>query len=189
MKILFVNKYLFPKGGSETYVMALGKCLESHGNPVQFFGMDHSERCLGNTVNAYSDNMDFHSRGRLNKISYPVRTIYNAKSRKKIRQVLDDFQPDAVHLNNFSYQLTPSIILEIDRWRKENAGSFILHTTITLFARTTCSIMWNSTDAVNPVLADTLPIVQRIDAFTALWREAWWARLRLFSGTDMVFIG
>ena len=99
--------------------MALGKCLESHGNPVQFFGMDHSERCLGNTVNAYSDNMDFHSRGRLNKISYPVRTIYNAKSRKKIRQVLDDFQPDAVHLNNFSYQLTPSIILEIDRWRKE----------------------------------------------------------------------
>ena len=34
--------------------------------------------------------------------------------------MLDDFQPDVCHLNNFNYQLTPSIILEIVKWRKEN---------------------------------------------------------------------
>ena len=33
--------------------------------------------------------------------------------------VLDDFQPDVCHLNNFNYQLTPSMILEIVKWRKE----------------------------------------------------------------------
>jgi glycosyltransferase involved in cell wall biosynthesis len=31
---------------------------------------------------------------------------------------LDDFKPDVCHLNNFNYQLTPSIILEIVKWRK-----------------------------------------------------------------------
>ena len=34
--------------------------------------------------------------------------------------MLDDFRPDVIHLNNFNYQLTPSIILEADKWRKES---------------------------------------------------------------------
>ena len=33
--------------------------------------------------------------------------------------MLDDFQPDVCHLNNFNYQLTPSVILEIVQWRKK----------------------------------------------------------------------
>lgn len=38
---------------------------------------------------------------------------------KKLRLVLDNFQPDVIHINNFNYQLTPSIILEIQKWRQE----------------------------------------------------------------------
>ena len=34
--------------------------------------------------------------------------------------MLDDFKPDVCHLNNFNYQLTPSMILEIVKWRKES---------------------------------------------------------------------
>ena len=37
----------------------------------------------------------------------------------KIRAVLDDFHPDVCHLNNFNYQLTPSVILEIVKYRRE----------------------------------------------------------------------
>lgn len=33
--------------------------------------------------------------------------------------VLDDFAPDVVHLNNFNFQLTPSIIYEIRKYEKE----------------------------------------------------------------------
>jgi glycosyltransferase involved in cell wall biosynthesis len=33
--------------------------------------------------------------------------------------VLDDFQPDVVHLNNFNFQLTPSIIYAIEDYEKE----------------------------------------------------------------------
>ena len=49
-----INKFLYPNGGSETYIFKLGEALEQHGHEVQFFGMNHKGRCVGNRVNAYS---------------------------------------------------------------------------------------------------------------------------------------
>ena len=120
MKILMINKFLHPNGGSETYIFKLGAHLKAEGHEVQYFGMEHEGRIVGNRVNAYTANMDFHGGSRIAKILYPVKTIYSADARKKIRQVLDDFGPDVCHLNNFNYQLTPSIILEIRKWEKES---------------------------------------------------------------------
>lgn len=119
MNILMVNKFLYPNGGAETYVFKLGECLTLLGHKVQYFGMEHKGRCVGNRVNAYTAQMDFHHGSMLSKITYPVRTIYSSQARRKIRLVLDDFKPDAVHLNNFNYQLTPSILLEIQKWKKQ----------------------------------------------------------------------
>lgn len=120
MKILMVNKFLYPNGGSETYIFKLGAYLESQGHEVQYFGMEHEGRIVGNRVEAYTSNMDFHGGSKLAKLFYPIKTIYSAEARKKIRMVLDDFQPDVCHLNNFNYQLTPSIILEIRKWEKQS---------------------------------------------------------------------
>jgi len=114
-----INKFLYPNGGSETYVFKLGAYLLSQGHEVQYFGMDHPNRVVGNCMNSYSSNMDFHSGSKLSKLVYPFKTIYSMEARKKIRLVLDDFQPDICHLNNFNYQLTPSIILEIRKWEKQ----------------------------------------------------------------------
>lgn len=118
-KVLIINKFLYPNGGSETYIFKLGECLERLGHEVQYFGMEHTGRLVGNRVEAYTSDMDFHGGSKLAKLTYPFKTIYSAEARKKIRKVLDDFQPDVCHLNNFNYQLTPSVILEIVKWRKE----------------------------------------------------------------------
>lgn len=117
MKILMVNKFLYPKGGSETYILKLGKILESHGHEVQYFGMENEKNTVGNEANAYVSHLDF-STGILGNLLAPFRIIYSAQARKKIRQVLDSFQPDVVHLNNIHYHLTPSIILETEKYRK-----------------------------------------------------------------------
>ncbi len=119
MKVLMINKFLYPNGGSETYIFKLGEHLISQGHEVQYFGMEHEGRCVSNRVNAYTSDMDFHSGSKLAKLTYPIKTIYSAEARKKIRRVLDDFRPDVCHLNNFTYQLTPSVILEIVEWRKQ----------------------------------------------------------------------
>ncbi|MBQ8527195.1 MAG: glycosyltransferase [Lachnospiraceae bacterium] len=119
MKVLMINKFLYPNGGSETYIFKLGEYLMSQGNEVQYFGMEHEGRCVGNKVEAYTSDMNFHGGSKLAKLTYPIKTIYSSEARKKIRLVLDDFRPEVCHINNFNYQLTPSIILEIVKWRKD----------------------------------------------------------------------
>ena len=59
MKILLVNKFLFPKGGAETYVFTLGKMLGEYGHEVQYFGLENSKNTVGNDINSYVTDMDF----------------------------------------------------------------------------------------------------------------------------------
>lgn len=118
MKVLIVNKFLYPNGGSETYIFEIGKELEKLGHEVQFFGMEHKGRIVGNKAQAYTSDMDFHT-GKLDKLLYPFKILYSFEAKKQIRKVLDDMQPDVVHLNNINFQITPSIIDEICSYRKK----------------------------------------------------------------------
>lgn len=119
IKILIVNKFLYPNGGSETYIFRLGEELKKLGNEVQYFGMEHEGRIVGNHAECYTSDMDFHSGG-LQKLIYPLKIIYSVEARRKIRRVLEDFQPDIVHLNNFNFQLTPSILYEIRSYSRKH---------------------------------------------------------------------
>ena len=133
MKVLLINKFLHFVGGSETYIFKIGEWLEKNGHEVQYFGMEHEGRCVGNHVNAYTSDMDFHSKSKCTLALNAFKTIYSKEARVKIRKVLDDFKPDVCHINNFNYQLTPSIILEIVKWRKEE--------------NTTCRIVYTAHDS------------------------------------------
>jgi len=117
MKILMVNKFLHPNGGSETYIFNLGNELVRQGHDVQYFGMEHEKRIVGNQWNIYTDNMDFHT-GKLQKLLYPFKIIYSTEAFRKMMQILEAFQPDVVHLNNINFQLTPSIIFAVKKYRK-----------------------------------------------------------------------
>ncbi len=117
MKILMINKFLYPKGGAETYVFKLGKILESYGHNVQYFGLDNEKNIVGNEANAYVSYVDFNAGARKNLLA-PFRIIYSSEARKKLRMVLDMFQPDVVHLNNIQFHLTPAVILETEKYRK-----------------------------------------------------------------------
>ncbi len=109
MKILMVNKFLYPRGGSESYMLYLGEHLEKMGHQVEYFGMYDEKNTVGNSANAYTQNMDFHSKG-LARFLYPFKIIYSFEAKKKIMQAIDTFKPDIVHMNNINFQLTPSII-------------------------------------------------------------------------------
>ena len=118
MKILMVNKFLYPNGGSETYIFKLGEQLQAMGHAVQYFGMEHAGRIVGNRVESYTSDMDFHDGG-LKKLLYPLHIIYSTEAKKKIRLVLEDFQPDVVHFNNINFQLTPSVIYAVRDYEKK----------------------------------------------------------------------
>ena len=120
MKILIVNKFLHPNGGSETYIFKLGEYLKSLGIEVEYFGMEHEGRIVSNSAGQYTSNMDFHTESKLKQLTYPLKTIYSGEAKKKIKIVLENFNPDVVHLNNFNYQLTPSIIYAVKDYEKKS---------------------------------------------------------------------
>lgn len=109
MKILMVNKFLYSRGGCENYMLFLGEQLEKLGHEVQYFGMFDEKNTVGNSAGKYTGNMDFHSTG-LQRFLYPFKIIYSFEAKKKIMQVIDEFKPDIVHMNNINFQLTPAVI-------------------------------------------------------------------------------
>ena len=50
MRILIVNKFLYPNGGSETYIFKIGQQLQKMGHEVQYFGMEHEGRVVGDIL-------------------------------------------------------------------------------------------------------------------------------------------
>lgn len=118
MKILMVNKFLYPNGGSETYIFQLGEELQKKGHEVQYFGMEHAGRIVGNRAERYTADMDFHT-GKLQKLLYPFKIIYSREAKRKLLEVLRDMNPDVVHLNNINFQLTPSVIYAVRSYEKK----------------------------------------------------------------------
>ena len=109
MKILFVNKFLYPRGGAETYFLKIGEELARRGHEVEYFGMYDEKNTVGNSLHLATTNMDFHAAGP-EKLLYPFRIVYSREAKRKLKEVIAAFGPDIVHFNNINFQLTPSVI-------------------------------------------------------------------------------
>lgn len=109
MRILFINKFLYPRGGAETYMLDLARELTARGHEVQFFGMYDEKNTVGNQAGAYAKAVDFHTSGP-EKLLYPFSILYSRDAKAKVLRVIDDFKPEIAHLHNINFQLTPSII-------------------------------------------------------------------------------
>lgn len=116
MKILMVNKFLYPVGGAETYMIKLGKYLTEIGHEIQYFGMYDEKNIVGNNFNIYTTKMVLRGKSSLVKqIKSSLKVIYSREARKKLKIILEEFRPDIIHMNNINFQLTPSIIYEIKK--------------------------------------------------------------------------
>ena len=109
MKILMVNKFLYPRGGAETYFLKLGEQLNKEGHEVIYFGMSDPKNTVGNPEGLYTGNMDFHGTG-AERFLYPFKIIYSMEAKRKFSEIIRWEQPDVIHFNNINFQLTPSVI-------------------------------------------------------------------------------
>jgi len=115
MKILQINKFLYPKGGSETYMFELSNALMQSGHTIEYWGMKDEKNSVEDTYGCFVNNIDFSALGTLGKLSNSFSTIYSREAKKKIDIILEAFKPDIVHIHNFNFQLTPSILPEIKK--------------------------------------------------------------------------
>jgi glycosyltransferase involved in cell wall biosynthesis len=98
MKILVAhNRYQF-SGGEDAVVRDEAELLRRRGDTVELLEQDN-EAIYG-------------LRG---KVAASAAVFYSADSRRRMKQAIDDFRPDVVHIHNWFPMLSPSIILEADQ--------------------------------------------------------------------------
>ena len=106
MKILLVNKFHYLNGGSEKYYFELGKLLKEHGNEVAYFSMKDDRNIKTGDKEYFVEKIDLNTGSKLKALDI----VYSKENYKKMQEVIDDFKPDIVHLNNFQRQLSASIV-------------------------------------------------------------------------------
>lgn len=114
LKVLMIDRNLYPYGGAQTYMLAIAEELQRRGHSVAFFGMANEKNVVGNSAGLAVSYVDFRGKG-LKKYAYPLKLLYSVEARKKLRVVLRQFRPDIVHLHGFNFHLTPSILYEIKK--------------------------------------------------------------------------
>lgn len=111
MRILLVNKFFYRKGGSETYLFALAEGLKALGHEVAFFAMEHPQNEDSYWSKYFVSEKDYNGDvSAFRKIHEAFTIAYSFESRKKFNRLLEEFQPDIVHLNLVHRQITFSIL-------------------------------------------------------------------------------
>lgn len=104
MRILLANKFYYRRGGDCIYMLNLEQLLKDHGHEVAVFAMDYPENVDTLWQKYFPSNMS--------KLKAFTRPFGDGETKRKFTQLLEDFKPDVVHLNNIHTQLSP-VIAEI----------------------------------------------------------------------------
>ena len=125
MRILLVNKFYYPRGGDCIHMIAVKKLLEEHGHQVGVFTMQHPDNLAGEYSSFWPSMVEYSFKKPGSFKEALLRPIYSGEVKKKWNALLDDFQPDIVHLHNIHTQLSPAIAEEA--WKRSIPIYWTLH--------------------------------------------------------------
>lgn len=117
LRILQVDKFLRRFGGAAAYMLDLGGQLQRRGHRVEYFAAWHPDN-IASTYEAVLPHVEGYDPppDRLGaRVRAGAGMFWSRNAARAMSQVLDDFQPDVVHLHNIYHQLSPSILRPIAR--------------------------------------------------------------------------
>jgi glycosyltransferase involved in cell wall biosynthesis len=118
MKVLQVNKFLYPKGGDAICTLATGEILRAGGHEVLFWGMHHPANPDYPTAPYFTDYVDYeNTRGVKGNIRMALNLLYSREAKVKISRLIDNEKPDIAHLHNIYHHISPSIIYALKEKR------------------------------------------------------------------------
>ncbi len=109
MRVLLVNKYWYPRGGSERVLFATKDALEKAGHTTFAFGMEHPDNIVA--PGFFLPEIDYRKTHGLSAVWLGMRSIYNREAKKAFLRVIDEFKPDLIHFHNIYHQLSFSLVV------------------------------------------------------------------------------
>lgn len=105
-RVLIVNKFYYPRGGDCVCTINLERLLKEQGHEVAIYAMNYPENINCVDSHYFATQIDF-SGGIKDKLRAIKRTIGMGDIKQSFKKILDDFQPDVVHLQNIHSYLSP----------------------------------------------------------------------------------
>src|SRR5262245_55856971 len=106
MRILHVNKFLYRRGGAESYMLDLAALQRRQGDQVSFFAMSHPENESASYARHFPAHLEMNPPSGIGgTIAGGGRMLWSTSARRGIARVIDDFRPDVAHLHNIYHQL------------------------------------------------------------------------------------
>lgn len=111
MDILQINKYYYPKGGSERYFFSLSEELEKRGHRVIPFSMKHPGNAPTPYEDYFVDEQDYYEHAApWEKATRALSFIRSRQAAENVRRLIEVYKPQIAHLHNIYHQITPSVI-------------------------------------------------------------------------------
>ncbi|MBM6906703.1 glycosyltransferase family 4 protein [Collinsella tanakaei] len=111
MRVLLVNKFHWPKGGSETYHFALAEGLRASGNDVAFFSMQDERNLPCGQERYFVPASDYNGKSSpVAKAREALAIAYSREALRRFEALCRDFRPDVVHMSLVHRQITLSIL-------------------------------------------------------------------------------
>jgi glycosyltransferase involved in cell wall biosynthesis len=114
LRVLLVNKFLYPSRGAETVFFATWRALEQHGHRVIPFGMLDQRNVKVAPGDYLVSNVDYSIEHPLLHIGRTLTAcanlVYSFEARRKFEALAEATRPDIVHLHNIYHQISPSIL-------------------------------------------------------------------------------
>lgn len=112
MRILHVHKYFYERAGAERYMFELMRMQEEAGHVVAPFSMHHTKN--RKTVWSRYFVSELATEGGIGKgagaIRQLARAFWSREAARNLKNLLEDFKPDIVHVHNAYTHLSPSIL-------------------------------------------------------------------------------
>ena len=116
MKILEINKFNYAKTEADRHFLDLVQLLKSQGQEIAVFAMENSRNEFSPWMKYFISYAGCEKSDTFyQKIKWFFRIFYSLEAHRKIKKLLNDFQPDIVHIHNINHQISPSILPEIKK--------------------------------------------------------------------------
>lgn len=118
MKILLINKYLYPRRGAETHFLDLYRLLNRE-NEVKVFGMEHPENPAFEEKDFFVPYVGYHEHDSTFRERFfgLGRIFWSFAARRQLRRLLAEWRPDIAHIHNVYHQLSFSVLRELKSQR------------------------------------------------------------------------
>lgn len=120
MKILNINNFYYNRGGVTKYYLSLEKILLGHGHSVIPFSTKNEYNIPSDYkeyfVDGYTSN-SFNSLSVFKKGKSIINGIYSLEARRNIEKLIIETKPEIAHIHNIFYQISPSILHSLIKFR------------------------------------------------------------------------